>query len=358
MRNTFKKLNRKLSPGHLFYPPEWIVLGVNNACNLHCKMCDVGLGNSDTVFGRNLTGTRPMNMPLEMVESIVDQLAEAWPTTRLGFAFTEPLIWPGLVDAVAYAEGQSIGTAVTTNGLTLDNLAEPLSDAGLSDLYLSLDGTAEVHDRIRGRQGAFGRAMHGVERMLGRNHRPQISIFCVITPWNINNLEPFLKEMANLPLHTVGFMHTNFTTQLVADAHNALWGKVYPATPSNVGPFDPEDMDLKRLQQAIIDLKACPAPFDISFSPELDTFDQLDQFYNHPDVLIGSSCSDIDRTLMVKSDGRVIPCHGRCYDLTVGNVAEQTLPEIWNAEKISDLRRALRSAGGLLPACSRCCSAF
>ncbi len=108
MKNTFKKLNRKLSPGHLFYPPDWIVLGVNNACNLHCKMCDVGLGNSDTVFGQNLTGTRPMNMPLEMVESIVDQLAETWPTTRLGFAFTEPLIWPGLVDAVGNVAEQTL----------------------------------------------------------------------------------------------------------------------------------------------------------------------------------------------------------------------------------------------------------
>ncbi|RLE17276.1 MAG: hypothetical protein DRJ65_23020 [Acidobacteria bacterium] len=358
MKGVWKKINKKVSPGRLFYPPEWIVLGVNNACNLHCKMCDVGLGNSDTVFGRNLTGTRPMNMPLEMVKSIVDQLARSWSSTRLGFAFTEPLIWPGLVEAVAYAEDRGIGTAVTTNGLTLDTLAEPLSDAGLKDLYLSIDGTADIHDHIRGRKGAFGRAINGVKQMLGRTNRPRISIFCVITPWNIDNLEPFLKEMAGLPLETVGFMHTNFTTQKVADTHNALWGKAYPATPSNIGPFDPADIDLKKLQKAISDLKAFSAPFDISFSPELETLDQLERFYNQPDVLIGSSCIDIDRTLMVKSDGRVIPCHGRCYDLTIGNVTEQTLTEIWNAEAIADLRLALRSSGGLLPACSRCCSAF
>ncbi len=358
MKTTLKKLNRRAFPGHLFYPPEWIVLGVNNACNLHCKMCDVGLGNSETVFGRNLIGTRPMNMPLEMVKSIVDQLARSWSSTRLGFAFTEPLIWPPLVDAVAYAEGRGIGTAVTTNGLTLDDLAEPLSDAGLTELYLSLDGTADVHDRIRGRQGAFGRAMTGVEKMLGRNTLPRISIFCVITPWNIDDLEPFLKEMATLPLETVGFMHTNFTTQKVADTHNALWGQNYPATPANIGPFDPEDMDLNKLQEAVTDLEAFSAPFDISFSPELGTIEQLEQFYRRPEVLIGSSCSDIDRTLMVKSDGRAIPCHGRCYDLTIGNIAEQTLTEIWNTGAIAALRRALRSAGGLLPPCSRCCSAF
>lgn len=358
MKTVLKKINRRLSPGRLFYPPEWIVLGVNNACNLHCKMCDVGLGNTDTVFGRNLTGTRPMNMPLDMVTSIVDQLQGTWQSTRLGFAFTEPLIWPPLVDAVAYAEDRGINTALTTNGLTLDSLAEPLCEAGLSDLFLSLDGTAEIHDRIRGRQGAFDRAMRGVEIILGRNPPPRISIFCVITPWNIDDLVPFLTQMAALPLETVGFMHTNFTTKEMAETHNHLWGDTYPATPSNVGPFDPTEIDLPRLLEAVNGLKACSTPFDVGFSPNLCTLGDLERFYRRPEVLIGSSCSDIDRTLMVKSDGRVIPCHGRCYDLTVGNVNEQALAEIWNSRAIASLRRTLASSGGLLPACSRCCSAF
>lgn len=358
MKTTLKKINRRLSPGRLFYPPEWIVLGVNNACNLHCKMCDVGLGNTDTVFGRNLTGTRPMNMPLEMVHLITDQLIGSWHSTRLGFAFTEPLIWPPLEDAVAYAEDRGIKTAITTNGLTLDSLAEPLCEAGLSDLFLSLDGTAEIHDRIRGREGAFGRAMRGVEILLGRNPRPRISVFCVITPWNIGDLEPFLREMAGLPLETLGFMHTNFTTEDIATTHNNLWGNTYPATSSNVGPFDPTTLDLPLLLEAVTTLKAISAPFDVSFSPDLRTLRDLERFYRRPEVLIGSSCSDIDRTLMVKSDGRVIPCHGRCYDLTVGNVTDQALSEIWNSRAIADLRQTLASSGGLLPACSRCCSAF
>lgn len=358
MKNAFKKLNRAVAPGHLFFPPEWIVLGVNNACNLHCKMCDVGLGNTETVFGRNLTGTRPMNMPLELLQSIVDQLATSWRSTRLGFAFTEPLIWPPLVDAVTYAHNRGISSAITTNGLTLDSLADPLSEAGLEDIFLSLDGTADVHDKIRGRQGSFDRAMQGVERMISQPKRPRISIFCVITPWNIESLEPFLKEMAEFPLETVGFMHTNFTTQKIADTHNARWGETYPATQSNIGPFDPEEMDLPKLLQAITSLKSIEAPFKVSCSPELTTLEALERFYRHPEVKIGSSCGDIDRTIMVKSDGRVIPCHGRCYDLTVGNANDQTLTEIWNAKAVAELRRALTSNGGLLPACSRCCSAF
>lgn len=43
-----KNLNRRFYPGHMFFAPEWLVLGVNNACNLHCRMCDVGTANHET----------------------------------------------------------------------------------------------------------------------------------------------------------------------------------------------------------------------------------------------------------------------------------------------------------------------
>ena len=37
--------------------PEWLVLCINNFCNLHCKMCDVGRGEEGTVFYANLVGS-------------------------------------------------------------------------------------------------------------------------------------------------------------------------------------------------------------------------------------------------------------------------------------------------------------
>mgnify|MGYP004094617865 CR=1 FL=1 len=53
LSRRLKSLNARLAPGHLLYGPEWLVLGVNNACNLHCKMCDVGTGFSESGFYQN-----------------------------------------------------------------------------------------------------------------------------------------------------------------------------------------------------------------------------------------------------------------------------------------------------------------
>jgi radical SAM protein with 4Fe4S-binding SPASM domain len=153
-------------------------------------------------------------------------------------------------------------------------------------------------------------------------------------------------------------MHPNFTTEEVARTHNERYGDRYPATCSNLGPFDPAAVDLDSLAGEIASITALRWPFPIAFSPELGTAAELERFYHRPAELIGSRCSDAFRNLMVKSDGRVIPAHGRCYDLTVGNLHDRSLPEIWNSSELGRFRRTLNRAGGLLPACARCCSAF
>lgn len=353
-----RRANARLLPGRLLHGPEWLVLGVNNACNLHCRMCDVGQAVTDTNFARNLLGSRPRDMPMELMERIIDQTASRFPSARLGFAFTEPLIYPHLVESVERATARDLATAVTTNGLTLRRSAAALAAAGLDDLFLSIDGPPAIHDAIRGRQGAYDRAFEGVDGLLAADRRPRISVFCVITPWNQGHLVELLELLSRLPLHQVGLMHPNFTTGEVVRIHNQRYGSSYPATPSNLGPFDPAEMDLGSLEEEIGAIRGRPWPFPVGFSPELRGVADLQRFYRRPAELIGSSCADAFRTLMIKSDGRVNPAHGRCYDVTVGNLHRQSLSEIWNSGELGRFRRTLNRAGGLLPACSRCCSAF
>ena len=353
-----RRANTRLLPGRLLYDPEWLVLGVNNVCNLHCRMCDVGQNETTSNFARNLLGASPLNMPMGLMERIVDQTATHFPAARLGFAFTEPLIYPHLVEAVGLATARGLSSAVTTNGLTLKSSAGELAAAGLDDLFLSLDGPPAIHDEIRGREGSFDRAVAGIEVLLAAEPRPRISVFCVITAWNQGRLISFLEVLSHLPLHQVGFMHPNFTPEDVVRTHNSTYGSSYPATTSNLGPFDPAEMDLEALDDELETMTGRSWPFPVSFSPNVRGAAALDRFYNRPAELIGRSCGDAFRALMIKSDGRVIPAHGRCYDVTVGNLHETSLPEIWNSAELGRFRKTLNRAGGLLPACSRCCSAF
>ena len=347
-----------LAPLSALPRPEWIVLGVNNLCNLHCRMCDVGTRFETSNFYTNLVGTRPVDMPLDLITRVIDQTARQFPGTKLGYAFTEPLIYPYLSESLEYAHGLGLYTAVTTNALMLSGCAEALVQAGLDDIFISLDGPPDIHNFTRGNRRSFQRVMAGIEALLGFRQSPGISVFCVITEWNIGRLAAFIDYFRHIPLRRLGFLHQNFTTREVADGHNLLYGDLCPATESGVAGVQIEKLDLDLLWREIQAITGSDYSFPVSFSPNIHTRERLDLYYTTPHVPFGKQCRDIFRNIMVKSDGTVIPAHGRCYNLPVGNLYEQDLAAIWCSGALNRFRTVVASAGGLLPACARCCSAF
>jgi len=351
-----RRANRRLWPERLAYGPTWVILGVNNVCNLHCRMCDVGTGEVGSNFYQHMMGARPVQMPEALAARIVEQVARHYPQARLGFAFTEPSVWPPLVSVVAEAARQGLRTSVTTNGLLLPRLAAPLADAGLDELAVSIDGPDAVHDAIRRRPGAYAQALAGVRAALAAPRPPKVSIYCAITEWNIGHLEALLDGLRDLPLAHVGLMHTVFVTEQDASQHNAAWGERYHATPSNTAELALERYDLDALHDELTRVRAMKLPFPVGVSPELPTRDALQRYYRDP-APYGRRCADVFENLLVKSDGTVIPAHSRCYPVVGGNLYEQDLPAIWNAPAFGRLRRDLQSTGALFPGCSRCCSA-
>jgi MoaA/NifB/PqqE/SkfB family radical SAM enzyme len=287
------------------------------------------------------------------VFSVLDQVAEVWPRTRVGWAFTEPSIYPHLLETLAHAQRRGVRTSMTTNGWALPKLAEGLRRTGLEVLNVSLDGPADVHDAVRGRKGAFERAVEGIRAVRHGGHGPTVFVHCCITPWGAGRLGELMDALVGLDVAGVGFMHPNFTPQAVADAHNRRFAQ-WRATASNVADMDPTGIDLDALLVELQSLRARGA----TFSPDLRARDELETFYRRPDVPVGRRCLDAFATLEVKSDGTVIPAHGRCYRVVAGNAWDTPLPELWNAPELRRFRRDLTRAGGLLPACSRCCSSF
>ena len=352
---TLKNLNKKVFPSNYIFAPEWIILGVNNVCNLHCKMCDVGTKSLDTNFAQNLVGTHPINMPLPLIEKIIDEMALHYPTSKLGYAFTEPLVYPHLEASLNYAKQKGIETSVTTNALTLKQKAAVVAH---TTIYISLDGPQDIHNEIRGHKKSFQKAVEGIEAVLAINPKATIGIFCVITEWNIGHLTAFLTFFRDFPLQQIGFMHSNFTKQHIADKHNEVWANSYPATASNVDEVNIDNFDLDVLWNEIATIKSENYKFPVSFSPEIASKEKLVEFYHQPELKIGKMCNDVFTNIMIKSDGSVIPAHGRCYNLELGNIYNENLKHIWNGRVLKKFRATLSKNGGLLPACSRCCSSF
>jgi MoaA/NifB/PqqE/SkfB family radical SAM enzyme len=353
-----RRLNEIVLPGRLLFGPTNVVLGVNNFCNLRCLMCDVGTGNTETNFGANLTGAKTASMPWETYKEIADQVHALWPRAPLSFVYTEPLAWPLIGKALHYAALKELPTQVTTNGLLLSRWAEEIAAARCGAVAVSLDGPEEVHDAIRRKTGSFARAVAGIEALAAQPHAPEIGVYCAISELNVGTLRQFLRDIAHLPLKEVGFLHTNFVTEAQAARHNEAFGADFHATPSNVFDVSPVRVDLAVLAEELTEIRATPYPFAVRMSPNLVTLDELVVYYRNPDIAVGRQCIDAFRSIMIDPDGDIIPVHGRCFRFPVVNIHREGLEGAWNHERLSQLRRTLAKSGGLMPACTRCCSGF
>jgi hypothetical protein len=81
-------------------------------------------------------------MPLDLLTEALDQVASSWPDTTVGWAFTEPSIYPHLLPSLEHAKRRGLRTTMTTNGARLPKLAADLVRVGLDELFVSLDGPA------------------------------------------------------------------------------------------------------------------------------------------------------------------------------------------------------------------------
>jgi 12,18-didecarboxysiroheme deacetylase len=129
-----------------------VVWNLTRRCNLRCVHCYArATAQSEEEIGTNAA------------KEIIRDLAEFGAPVLL-FSGGEPLARSDLSELASFAVEQGMRTVISTNGtmITRDKARE-LRSIGLSYVGISLDGTREVHDRFRQVDGAFYRAMQGVE---------------------------------------------------------------------------------------------------------------------------------------------------------------------------------------------------
>lgn len=137
--------------------PDRLYIEITNVCNLDCVMCPTGLHVLERDKG---------HMKWELFTSVIDEMAPHVKTTTLHI-WGEPILHPRLIDMVRYARERGINVSISTNATLLtEEKARGLLDAGLSEIYLCLDGmTAETYEAIR-RKADFEVTKANIERFI------------------------------------------------------------------------------------------------------------------------------------------------------------------------------------------------
>src|SRR6266850_2163795 len=137
--------------------PRSITIDPLARCNLRCPLCPTGRGHN-TSAGKGI-------LTLSLYCKILDQLPKL--RTLLLFNWGEPLLHPQIEEIIAIAHRRGIGVHAHSN-LSIkkdDAFFERLIDAGLTSLWVSIDGASEeTYSRYRV-GGDFGLAIANVDRL-------------------------------------------------------------------------------------------------------------------------------------------------------------------------------------------------
>ncbi len=303
-------------------PPGQVHVSITERCCLPCTMCDIWKRRP----GRELSTAE--------WTGIFDQVAAWAGPVGLNFSGGEPLMRRDLPALVRH--GASLGFTVTsnTNGVLLTaELAARLEDAGLEELFVSLDGVrAETHERLRPRAGTFRRVMRALEH-LERQRRLQTVIAAVLHRHNLGEI-PDLLAMAE----ERGF-------RLILQPLYHPFGRPYDPGWARDNELLPTAADLPRLDELLtrlVEVRRRGGPL----SNPVAQLEAYRAYFRDPAGEGPVPCHAGHRDLGLDPAGRVLLCF---WMPPVGHALRTPLPWLWNHP------RALRRRWEITR-CRRTCS--
>lgn len=172
-----------------------VVWNSTKTCNLKCRHCYM---NSDAKKYRDELST-------EEAEAFIDDLAEFHVPVLL-FSGGEPLIRPDFFHLAEYAAEKGLRPTLSTNGTLIDReTARRIKDIGVGYVGISLDGLKDVNDGFRGVEGAYEKAMAGIENCVAVGQR--VGLRFTINRHNLQELDHIFDFIEEENIHRVCFYH-------------------------------------------------------------------------------------------------------------------------------------------------------
>jgi len=133
--------------------PALAILALTYKCQCHCVHCSAGLYQ-----------TSSEELKVEEWKKVIDELDEL-EVPRIHISGGEPTLKKGINEIVRYAVSKGMVTFLETNGYSLNQqLLRYLKKAGVASIDISLDSAdAYTHDRLRGLEKSFEKAIQGIK---------------------------------------------------------------------------------------------------------------------------------------------------------------------------------------------------
>jgi MoaA/NifB/PqqE/SkfB family radical SAM enzyme len=320
-------------------PPIFIVLELTYRCNLRCSFCYLRFPNAN--------GSRNCGTDLSYAE-IQDIAAQAPPRACFLLSGGEILLREDLPE-ILRAVSRKHPCHVFTNGtLITPAIAAQWVSLGLTSVAISVEGSKEVHDRIRG-PGTFGRSVAGMQTLAESRARkgsrfPLLNLKTTITTENAGALSESIRVAEDSGADYCTFQVQNNSSRM--GAFFAPKDLECSGGPAPFLGFPLEDLERELQRIAKISQKS---RVRVRFLPDLPSKVILAHYSNLLDIR-KHNCISPWTVMYISPSGYVYPC----LNYYIGSVREQPLRKLWNSPRYRLFRkRILRN--GLFPDCRGCC---
>lgn len=309
------------------YQPITCVWEVTMGCNMRCGHC-----------GSSCAEPLPDELTTDEALNLCDQIAELglkWITISGGEPLTRKDV-PMLVERLA---SSGVAVNIITNGWLLGReTAQKLKESGISTVAISIDGTPEVHNRIR-REGAFEHAREAFQTM------EELGIYTgavtTITKQNIGILGDLKEEL-------IGMGVKSWQVQLGLPMGNLQerpdW-VLDPAQMQDIIDFAYETAKEGRIAIYLADCIGYYTKKEIEIKKIA---------YQTNLAALWDGCNAGIRGFGILQNGDILGCTSiRSKEFIEGNIKERSLREIWEDENNFLWRRQM-TKDKLSGACKNC----
>ncbi|MFZ1518634.1 MAG: radical SAM protein [Ignavibacteriaceae bacterium] len=318
---------------HKIYSMPIVILMPHSRCNCRCVMCDIWKGNNNIQ---------------QLEESDISELMDSLKrlnTKCVVMSGGEALMHPNFFRLCEIIKSKSISIIILSTGLLLKKYSKEIIDWS-DEVIVSLDGSRDVHNRIRNIPNAFEKLKEGVYELKNLKNKFRVTGRSVIQKENFKDMPNIVNAAHEIGLNQISFLTADVTT----DAFNRpeLWDN---QRTGEVKLSIDELTEFKNVIESLI--KTHSSDFEkkyIAESPE-----KLRRFYNyyaaHHDLVEFPiiKCNAPWVSAVIEADGSVRPCF---FHPKIGNIKDSSLISIINSDNSISFRKNLDIATN--PICKKC----
>lgn len=274
--------------------PIQVSIDVTNKCNLRCLHCY-------NYSGENICVKNEMTD--EELIKLIDDISTFQPS-NVCFCGGETLLRKDLlIKLISNLSKNKIGTSIVSNGILLtSDVTKELEDAGLTQMQISIDGIGASHDRLRGKNDSFEKAVAALKNLKESSIKSNIAFSP--TRWNITEF----KDVVELALEL-----------------NVLELRVQALMPIGRASLNsieiiPTNNQYRELRRSILESKRMIKK--LSRKLNIEWGDPIDHLIRFPQ-------EEFNYMISIKANGEIIP--SMYLPLSVGNIRKHSIVDYWNA---------------------------